>query len=83
MRSNFYSCIIFPPEKRTAGLLAEVINEGMIYIRVIRKYIMRRDTMVTFRNATAKDLSEIVPSLRMMHWGGRGSDMKIRFLKAI
>ncbi len=43
--------------------MAEVINEGMIYIRVIRKYIMRRDTMVTFRNATAKDLSEIVRML--------------------
>lgn len=43
--------------------MAEVINEGMIYIKVIRKYIMRRDTMVTFRKATTKDLSEIVRML--------------------
>jgi hypothetical protein len=33
----FTVVIIFPPEKRSAGLLAEVINDRLIFIRVIRK----------------------------------------------
>jgi hypothetical protein len=35
---QFTAVIIFPPEKRSAGLLAEVINDRLIFIRVIRKY---------------------------------------------
>lgn len=34
----FTAVIIFPPEKRSAGLLAEVINGRLTFIRVIRKY---------------------------------------------